>query len=269
MSSLIDRISSQRWIHRVVGAAGVYRVAAPIMRRFPVYRRVEPGGLVYRLTSLDQIGVADEMFAKRTYASILELGRIESFIDLGCNAGWFSLYLAATQPGVERRALLVEANPALVKEARWTVERNHLQHHEVVFGAVGLPVGTKTVVFHVSPSASQSSLLDYDANKQLPVKGRIVDLTVPAVSAAEEWRRAFGGRVDLVKLDIEGNELDFVRNEGAFLHAEVRAVLTEYHKWHVTLEQVDAALGELGFERIQLTGETEITGVALYRRSSG
>ena len=267
--SLIDRISAHRWVHRLVGAAGIYRAAGPIMRRFPVYRRLEPGGLVYRLTSLDQIGVADEMFGKRTYASVLDLGRIETFIDLGCNAGWFALLLAAEQPGVARRAVLVDANPRLVEEARWLVERNHLRDHAVVFGAVGLPAGTKSVVFHVLPSASQSSLLDHDPDKQLPVKGRIVDIMVPAVSAKESWDRAFGGKVDLVKVDIEGNELDFIHNEGEFLREQVGAVLLEFHKWHVTLAQVDAALADLGFERAHLTAETDITGVALYRRSGG
>ena len=269
MSSFIDRISSHRAVHRVVGALGVYRAAAPILRRFPVSRKLGPGGLVYRLTSLDQIGVANEMFAQRTYETVLELGRSETFVDLGCNAGWFAVYLANEMPGLERRALLVDANPRLVEEARWHVERNHLSNHVVVFGAAGLPPGTTTAVFHVSPSASQSSLLAYDADKQLPVKGRIVDLVVPAVSVAHEWQKAFGGPVDLLKLDIEGNELDFVLNEGEFLRDQVGAVLLEYHKWHVTLAEVDAALGRLGFARTRLTGETAITGVALYRRARG
>lgn len=269
MSSLLDRISSQLWVHRVIGALGIYRVAAPIMRRFPLYRKLEPQGLVYRLTSPDQLGIADEMFKRHAYASVHELGAIKTFIDLGCNAGWFALYLANELPGVERRALLVDANPRLVEEARWHVARNHLQHHQVVFGAVGLPAGTETVVFHVNPSASQSSLLAYEPGKQLPVKGRIVDITVPALSVADEWGKDFGGPVDLLKLDIEGNELDFVRHEGEFLRDQVRAILLEFHKWHATLAEVDATLGERGFARSRLTGETDITGVALYRRADG
>lgn len=239
------------------------------MRHFPLYRKLKPEGLTYRLTSLDQIGIADEMFGRGAYSSVLELGTVATFIDLGCNAGWFALYLANERPGVERRALLIDANPRLVDDARWHMDRNHLANHRVVFGAVGLPAGTQTAVFHVNPSASQSSLLAYETGKQLPVKGRIVDITVPAVSTAEEWRKACGGHVDLLKLDIEGNELDFVRNEGEFLRNQVRAVLLEFHKWHTTLAEVDAALSKLGFARSRLTDETDLTGVALYHRTDG
>lgn len=269
MTSLLDRVSSQRWVHRAVGALGIYRASAAVLRRFPLERRFRPSGLVYRLTSLDQLGIAGEIFGDRVYSPVLALERIDSIIDLGCNAGWFALYLAAERPNPGRRALLVDANPRIVEEARWHVERNHLRNHLVALGAVGLPAGTASAVFHVSPSASQSSLLEHQPEKQLPVKGRIVDVTVPALVVGNEWRKDFDGDVDLVKIDIEGNELDFIENEAAFLRDRARAVLLEWHKWHVTLAEVDAALGRLGFQRTAVTAETDITGVALYRRPAG
>ena len=269
MSSLLDRVSSHRWVHRLVAALGVYRVSGAVLHRFPVYRRVSQGGLVYRLTSLDQVGIAGEIFSQGAYSSVLVLDRIDTFIDLGCNAGWFALYLAAERPSSSRRGLLIDANPRIVEEARWHVERNHLPNHTVALGAVGLPHGTRSAVFHVSPSASQSSLLEHQGDKQLPLKGRIVDVTVPALVVADEWRRDFDGDVDLVKIDIEGNELDFIRNEAEFLHDRAHAILLEWHKWHVSIAEVDAALGALGFERTRVTAESDITGVALYRSIGG
>jgi FkbM family methyltransferase len=269
VSSLLDRVSSQRWVHSAVGALGIYRASAAVLHRFPIQRRLEPSGLVYRLTSLDQLGIAGEIFGERVYRPVLALERIDTFVDLGCNAGWFALYLAAERPNSERRGLLVDANPRIVGEARWHVERNALRNHRVVLGAVGLPAGTTTAVFHVSPSASQSSLLEHQPDKQLPVKGRIVDVTVPALVVGDQWRKDFDGHVDLVKVDIEGNELDFIRNEAPFLREHAGAVLLEWHKWHVSLAEVDAALGNLRFERTAVTAETGITGVALYQREAG
>jgi FkbM family methyltransferase len=267
VSSLVDRISSHRWVHHVVGALGIYRMAGPVLRRFPLMRRLEPSGIVYRITSLDQIGIAAEVFGQRAYAVALDFERINTFVDLGCNAGWFALFLAAERPNPGRAGLLMDANQRIVDEARWHIERNGLQHHEVVFGAVGLPAGTREAVFHISPSASQSSLLEHKADVQLPVKGRIIDVTVPAISVAEEWRKRFDGPIDLVKIDIEGNELDFIQNEGGFLRNRAHAVLLEWHKWQVTLSELDAALGALGFARVSVSGETPTTGVALYRGS--
>jgi FkbM family methyltransferase len=149
------------------------------------------------------------------------------------------------------------------------MKRNGMERHRVVFGAVGLPPDTPTAVFHVLPSASQSSLLEHNSDIQLPVKGHITDVTVPAVSIGSEWRTHFDDTpVDLLKLDIEGNELDFIRYEGKFLTERVRAILLEWHKWHVSLADLDAALGTLGFARRGTYAENDLTGIAMYQATS-
>lgn len=253
----------------MVAALSIYRIAGPVLNRLPIQRRIKPSGLVYRITSLDQFGIADEIFVQKTYAAALYLPPINALVDLGCNAGWFALWLAAEQPNSKRLGLLVDANERMVGEAQWHMKRNGLERHRVVFGAVGLPPGTQTAVFHVLPSVSQSSLLEHNSDIQLPVKGRIADVTVPAVSIGREWRTHFGDTsVDLLKLDIEGNELDFIRYEGEFLREKVRAILLEWHKWHVALADVDAALGGLGFARSGTYAENDLTGVAMYQATS-
>jgi hypothetical protein len=84
---------------------------------------------------------------------------------------------------------------------------------------------------------------------------------------AREWRSRFGDKpVDLVKIDIEGNELDLIRNEGDFIREKVRGVILEWHKWHVSLSELDAALGELGLRTRGVYRETDLTGVAFYVR---
>jgi FkbM family methyltransferase len=260
-------LSRHQWVHHAVAALPIYRWTGPLLARFPVHRRLRPSGLEYRITSLDQFGIADEMFAQRTYEAVLAERPIDTFIDLGCNAGWFALWLESELPNRERAGLLMDANQFIVAEAKWHLKRNRLERQQVVFGAVGLPPDASSAVFHILPSASQSSLLEYEAGKQLPVKGRIKDVTVPAVSVEREWRGRFGEKpVDLMKIDIEGKELDFIRHEGEFLKASVRIVLLEWHKWHTELAALDAALGGIGFTRGGIYHENEMTGIALYRR---
>lgn len=257
-------------MHHAVAALSIYRWTGPLLARFPIQRRLRPSGLVYRISSLDQFGIADEMFVQRTYEAVLGEPPIDTFIDLGCNAGWFALWLEAEMPNSERIGLLVDANEFLVAEAEWLLKRNRLEHEQAVYGAVGLPPDSTSAVFHILPSASQSSLLEYDPGEQLPIKGRIKDVTVPAISVQREWQARCGERpVDLMKIDIEGNELDFIRYEGKFLRAKVRTILLEWHKWHATIAAVDAALSNLGFAQRGTYHENQMTGIALYRREDG
>jgi FkbM family methyltransferase len=155
----------------------------------------------------------------------------------------------------------------MATEAAWHMKRNGLSC-AVVHGAVGLPPGESSTTFHVHPSSSASSVLAYQEGKQHPVKGRITQVTVPAISVASEWKSRFGDTaVDLLKLDVEGKELDFVTYEGAFLERHVRALIVEWHKWSVTLPQLDAQLASIGFARREVPRESETTGVALYENS--
>jgi len=210
------------------------------------------------------------MFAQRTYEAVLAEGAVSSFIDLGCNAGWFALWLEAELPDPERAGLLIDANQFIVAEADWHLKRNRLRRQQVVYGAVGLPPEAKSAVFHILPSASQSSLLEYEPGKQLPVKGRIKDVAVPAISVRREWGARFEGRpVDLMKIDIEGNELDFIRHEGEFIQTNVRTILLEWHKWHTALADLDRALRDIGFMRRGTYHENEMTGIAIYGSRQG
>jgi FkbM family methyltransferase len=254
-------------MHHAVAALSIYRWTSPLLARFPIYRRLRPSGLIYRITSLDQFGIADEMFRQRTYQAVLAERPIDTFIDVGCNAGWFALWLESELPDRERAGLLVDANQFIVAEAEWHLKKNRFERLQAVFGAVGLPPDSPSGVFHILPSASQSSLLEYEAGKQLPVKGRIKDVTVPAISVRREWKARFGERrVDLLKIDIEGNELDLIQHEGAFMRETVRTILLEWHKWHTGIAELDSALAAIGFARRGTYHENEMTGVALYRR---
>src|SRR5207249_4796467 len=120
--------------------------------------------------------------------------------------------------------------------------------------------------FHLHQSSAASSVLPYEPGKQLPIKGRIRDITVPAVSVSAEWHRTFGDApVDLMKVDIEGLELDLARYEAAFLHASVRRIILEWHKWCVELRQLDRQLEASGFKRVADFGESDLVGLATYR----
>jgi FkbM family methyltransferase len=266
MIPVVMRLGRNRRLHNLVAALPVYPVANFALRRFPLERRLRPSGLVYRVTSLDQLSVQSGLFDFNEYAPALDGSQIRTFIDLGCNAAWFALWLAARMPGNAPEGLLIDAHPLMASEASWHVTRNGLQGCVVVHGAVGLPPNQLSTIFHVHPSSSASSVVPYQAGRQLPAKGRITDLTVPTICVSDQWRRRFGdATVDLMKIDIEGLEFDFVRYEAAFLGERVRRIVLEWHKWCVALPQLDAELEAVGFERDGVYNEGDLVGLATYQ----
>jgi hypothetical protein len=105
-------------------------------------------------------------------------------------------------------------------------------------------------------------------NPRLPVGGRIRKIKVPIVDIDREWRRLFGDeRIDLLKIDIGGGEIEFLKAHAPFLE-KVDAILIEWHKWVTTLEEVSSILGpsEFGLEAIGEDGTD--AGTALFRRRS-
>jgi FkbM family methyltransferase len=220
------------------------------------------------VTSFDQLSTASGLFALGEYAFVLRGGAAETVIDLGCNVGWFTLWLAANGLVPNPRGLLIDADPRMVAEAKWHMERNGLSGCIVAHGAVGLPPSQTSTTFHIHPSSSASSLKAYQPGRQLPVKGTIVDITVPAISVAVVWQENFGqATVDLMKVDVEGAELEFVVNESTFLQQGVRRLVIEWHKWCVSRQELDTQLASIGFELRETFDETELAGLALYENS--
>jgi FkbM family methyltransferase len=223
------------------------------------------GDLIYRVTTLDQFSIEYGMFNFQEYAAAILDYRVESFIDLGCNAGWFALWLASRIGRRDFTGLLIDANPQMIDEARWHMRRNSLLRCGVVHGVVGFDTHQSAAKFYVNPSSASSSALPYQIDVQQPLKGRITEVMVPTVDVATEWQKHFGSiPVDLLKIDIEGMELKFVSHEGDFLRAQVKRIVMEWHKWIVQLATIDEALDRLGFERRSVHNESETLGVAIY-----
>jgi len=82
-------------------------------------RRLKGSDFRYRLTSLDQLSIENELFQRQSYLPALRGRAVETFIDLGCNSGWFALWLSLAQPNPRRLGLLIDAHPRMVAEAVW------------------------------------------------------------------------------------------------------------------------------------------------------
>jgi FkbM family methyltransferase len=168
----------------------------------------------------------NEVFIDHEYDAILDLIKIPStWLDLGCHAGFFSLWLMSQRlkrnlPSRECNAILVDADPSAVTQARKLIEWNGLnQAFKIIHGAV-THSGVETQVKFVVRPLMASSLAD-----ESPLEGHI--LSVPSLSVDQLLQQA-PRELDLIKIDVEGAELDF------FIHYQTlikysRYVLVEWH----------------------------------------
>jgi FkbM family methyltransferase len=260
-ATVLSRLAGSLVFHRAVKLFRVQRLAHAVLSRLPIVRTFGAPPIKYRLQHLESFLLADEIFQRKIYEAAFDRLAVSTFVDLGCNVGYFVCYAAQRARG-DVIALAVDGDATMVAETRWHVAANQLAV-TVDHGAAGFPEHTKQVTFFVNPSNVASSAQPA-LNPNVPAKGDSRPVTVPAVHVHKRWRQLAGDRrIDLLKIDIEGTECELLRVEPALLAITDRIVI-EWHKWTTTLAQVEALLAAAGFARRTLISEDEHAGVAVF-----
>lgn len=266
MSHLIATLSRSAALRQVVRGLRLHKLGNAWLRRFPKVQRLPGSSVVYRATRLESIPLAHEMFEKGNLydASLLPKG-FTTFADLGCNVGYFTCWLAHLAHGRKLKGLMFDANPDAVEEARWHAQANGMTEVSGIHGILGETSPTGAVDFYLYESniCSTSQLPDIE---KMGLQGKWTKIAVPVVSLETEWRKRFGDtRCHLLKVDIEGSEMNFLKAEESFLK-QVDAVLVEWHKWRVTLEDVRAFLEPRGFVFVKTVEENDQMGTSYFER---
>lgn len=234
------------------------------LRRFPVVKRLPGSRIAYRATRLESIPLADEMFEKgKLYDPSLLPKQFTTFIDLGCNVGYFTCWLAHLAHGRRLRGLMLDANPSAVQEARWHAATNAMPDVHAIHGIVGEGTPGTSARFYLYESniCSTSHLPDLE---KMQLKGRWQEIEVPCVSIAAEWRRLFGEtRCHVLKVDVEGSEMNLLRAEAGFLR-QVDSIIVEWHKWKVSFDELKAFLDTQGFRFLKTVEENDQMGTAVF-----
>jgi hypothetical protein len=99
---------------------------------------------------------------------------------------------------------------------------------------------------------------------------------VPVISE-EQIMELFTPPYDLVKIDIEGSEFDFMRAYGKILKSSTHLII-EWHSWGGSEEQIREAAEIVGFRLllemvparpVQHSGRSARCGVLLFKKSDG
>jgi len=265
MRQIITSLSRSAFARRLVQVLGLHKLGNAWLRAFPLVRRLSGSGVVFRATRLESIPLAVEMFEKgNLYDASLLPANFTTFVDLGCNVGYFTCWLAHLAHGRTLRGLMLDANPQAVEEARWHAQANAMPE---VFGLHGIAGegakgGFAEFFLYESNICSTSHLPD---TQKMELKGKWERISVPCVSIEEHWRQHFGdARCHILKIDIEGSELNFLKAEPSFLKL-CDSVLVEWHKWTVSLDDLRSFLATHGFAYVKTVEENEQMGTAFFR----
>ncbi|HEY5296781.1 MAG TPA: FkbM family methyltransferase [Verrucomicrobiae bacterium] len=230
-------------------------------------KKLPDSGVIYRAVRLESIPLATEMFQKgNLYDASLLPQNFNTFVDLGCNVGYFTCWLAHLARGRSKiRGLMIDANPDAVKESQWHMQANQLDEVFAINGIVGegRPGEVSEFFLYESNICSMSHLTE-EVRQNL--KGRWTKILVPAVNLDACWQQHFDNtRCNLLKIDIEGSEMNFLRNEQSFLKL-VDAILIEWHAWGASLNEIQNILAAQGFSLVKIIEESPTMGTAFFRR---
>jgi FkbM family methyltransferase len=172
-------------------------------------------------------------FVERTYAFRAERPD-PLIIDCGANIGMSVLYFKSVYP--DARVIAYEADPKIFDVLKRNIESNGIRGVELVNKAVGAENGVAR--FWSQGGDSGRVAVEADGSKPL--------IEVPMIRLRDEL---VGRDVDLIKMDIEGAEVD-VFVDCAPAMGGVRAVCAEFHSFPgrpQRLGQVIAGMEGAGF----------------------
>ena len=267
MRKFISWLSRSAAARRFVQVLRLHRLANAWLRRCPLVKQLPGSGVRYRATRIESIPLAQEMFDKGIlYDAALLPKDFTTFVDLGCNVGYFTCWLAHLAAGRKLKGLMLDANPYAVKDAQWHAEANGMNQVFGIHGLVGEGTrgGAADFYLYESNICSTSELPDVE---KMGLKGKWEKISVPHVMVEEEWKKRFGGtRCNVLKIDVEGSEMNFLRAEETFLQL-VDSIIIEWHKWRVGLDEVRGFLEARGFRYLKTVEENDQMGTAVFALS--
>lgn len=218
---------------RLFGQGGVSTaVELARLRRQPRY---EPGQTDLLGTPTEYADAASflssyrAIFVDRCYAFPTNTtGANVTMMDCGANIGLASIATKLDHP--EARIVAFEPDPQLLMIAQRNIARWGLDDVELVQAAVWIDEGT----LPFKPDGA-------DAGQVLPpAVGARGTTTVPTI----RLRDRLGEPIDLLKLDVEGAEVDVVLDCAPRLH-QVNRLFVEYHSWIGREQRIDELLSVL------------------------
>ena len=214
-------------------------------------------GPVFLRTRGTDLATLAEIVKKDVYRSVLGAGiTCRSVIDLGSNIGLASLYFASAFPAC--RILAVEPNLSSYR----LLERNMQpliaeKRAQVIRAAVW---STDTLL-----AGWDSEVPDLFSGFKVRDSGNASEHSIPGRSMASLMAEFKFDAVDLLKVDVEGSEVELFRGDSGWLE-RVGAIAIEFHEDSRAVSRFDDVVRRFGFH---IQDEGGHTVVAVKRATAG
>ena len=174
--------------------------------------------------------------------SVWKLPQNPVVVDCGANIGMFTLNVFRIRPNAN--VLAIEPDEDNLQHLQNNIRNINKNQLEV------LPValGGRSEKAYLSGSDSDAKNLNYNGS------GDIVDVVTLS--------SLLKGRIDLLKLDVEGSELDVLHGASSTLE-NVDRIFCEYHDFadkKMNISEVLTVIQHHGFDRVRVSGHREFRG---------
>jgi len=259
---LWDALLASRSLRRRLAFHLLYRYPADLDARVPLGE-----GLSSPLFDQEFGSSFAEIFLHQEYAPMIEaIGTPRRWVDLGCYAGFFSLWLEWQRrrrgDRAPSQALLVDANASMEGWIRRLIAMNGLESNWT-FLRSAIAGGGGECEF-VERSYMGSSLGGLDKTPGLQTRVAVLD--------EDELFRIFPPPYDLLKADIEGAEYELLLHYRRLIE-QSRSLCVEWHSWHAgrgglaQIRELAEGLGLRTAEKLQparVLPSGDQTGVLLF-----
>ena len=196
----MTRIIHAKWFHKLIQYLKIQQIFRWILQKLSPtfsYKNVK-----FRIKSPESISIAREIFYEKTYSQFLSENPVKTFVDIGCNTGFFACLLAAYNEANNLEGILIDADPAVLEETKWHLQINNLTRCETMCAIVG-PANVSSAEFYVSEFNISSSAIPFDEKYPFPIK-TINKIEAPVVDLGILLRsKLTRKRVNLHKIKIE------------------------------------------------------------------
>jgi FkbM family methyltransferase len=198
-------------------------------------------------TSASSIMTYLEIFKDKTHMKIPDfLGENdEIIIDLGGNEGYYALAMKKNNP--KAKIVSIEPITETFKLLKKNIQSNNLKNVILINKAITSRTGK--ITFEIVPEVSAISSADiYLQGREWLDEKRIKKITVDSITLENLCKRLNIKKIDLLKLDVEGAELEILKSSRKIL-MNTKKVVIEYHNTKLKNKCINI-LQKLGFKLI-------------------
>lgn len=205
-----------------------------------------------------------EIFFRESYTGGFFTPRLgQTVVDCGANIGVFALFLSDVAPGIKVHCF--EPSADTFRRLKSNIDLNDLQQFVSAYPYAIWKENTQRALHHFLSSGRRSFFGDGRLKSSGPNE------MVKCVDLCEAIRLCEAERIDLLKIDVEGAELEIVEAAPQSVWQSVEKVVLEYHEEMRPgcRERILRALSNAGYRqlRVRHTGNVETSPVGIIQAS--